>query len=187
MDIVKPKHLRGGVKSRPMFWLIAAVLVAVYWAYRSGRFTELPCGPGWLEAFKRNFVHVDLTHLAANLVSFWILSRIELAKGSKHYAALILVLLVLFTTGEVLLHLGQGPQKCAIGFSGILFGLLAWEIVTNHANLNGQLFVGLLLTLVGTSFKNPKASLQGHALGVAVGLLAGFGTRIIQSRANRSA
>lgn len=173
-------------KAKRVFWVITIVLVAVYAAYAVGKFKTLPCEAGWLQAFKRNFIHVDLTHLVANLASFWILSRIEMQHGSVNYAVLIAALLALFTTGEVLLNRGKKPKQCAIGFSGILFGLLAWEVVTNHVNLNAQLLVALILSVVGTSMKNPRASLKGHAMGVVVGLIVGAITRILRGKQNKS-
>ena len=173
-------------KGKRVFWVISIVLVAVYAAYALGKIKTLPCKAGWLQAFQRNFIHVNLTHLVANLASFWILSRIELQHGTVNYAVLIAAILALFTTAEVVMNRGKEPKQCAIGFSGVLFGLLAWEVVTNHVNLNAQLLVALILSVVGTSLKNPRASLKGHLMGVFVGLVVGAVTRILQNKKGKN-
>jgi membrane associated rhomboid family serine protease len=164
-------------KIQPVFLIMSIILVAIFVAYRTGLFKTLPCGPGIVPAFERNFIHLDLSHLAANLGSFYVLSRIEAQNGSGNFAKTILTLLALSTAGEVIFKVGQG-KNCAIGFSGILFGLIAWELINTSGRLNAQIIVSLLLAVLGTSLNNPKASLQGHALGAAAGVVAGIGTLV---------
>ncbi len=176
-----PASQDGPGKSRIVFWLLSLSMVAVFIAYNAGKFKSLPCGPGLLPALERNFIHLDITHLLANLGSFWILSRIEVKEGSAQFTGIVLALLALITTGELVFKIGQG-KKCAIGFSGVLFGLIAWELVSKSVKLNGQVILAIILAVVGTSVGNPKVSLEGHALGAAAGVVAGLGTRLLASR-----
>lgn len=171
-------------KIQPVFLVISIILVIIYLGYNSGKLKTLPCGPGFLAAFERNFIHLDLTHLAANLGSFYVLSRIEAQNGSGNFFKVILLLLALTTTGEVVFKLGQG-SKCAIGFSGILFGLIAWELINSSGKINAQIILGLILAVAGTSLNNPKASLEGHALGAAAGVVAGIGNQIWKKMTNK--
>lgn len=180
------EQARNAVRSitkMPVFIVVSIVLIVIYIGYASGNFKRLPCGPGVIQAFERNIVHVDLSHIAANLGSFFILSTMEVRKGSAHYAIMIATLLFLCTGVELALNKGQTPKQCSIGFSGVLFGLLAWQMVDNQ----GQFFewktlAALGLALYGTSASNPRASFQGHLIGAGSGLAAGLVAKLITGK-----
>lgn len=177
------KYALRGITKMPVFIVVSIVLIVIYIGYANGNFKRLPCGPGVVQAFERNLVHVDLSHIAANLGSFFILSSMEVRKGSAHYAIMIATLLVLCTGVELALNKGQTPKQCSIGFSGVLFGLLAWQLVDNQ----GQFFelktlAALGLAVYGTSASNPRASFQGHLIGAGSGLVAGLMARLITGK-----
>lgn len=173
----------ASLSKMPVFAIVSVCLVIIYIGYANGKFKKLPCGPGVLQAFERNIVHTEFGHIAANLGSFYILSRMEIERGSTQYAIMIGTLLVLCTVIELALNKGGKPKQCAIGFSGVLFGLLAWQMVSNQgAFFEWRTVAALGLALFGTSASNPRASFQGHLIGAASGLGAGLIAKIITKK-----
>ena len=123
----------------------------------------------------RQFVHVELFHLLVNLYGLYILSRVEEKIGFKNFSILILSLLVVST----LIEFGVSKftdLNCSIGFSGILFGILAWELVTGQ-EINFSLVAILFFMVLQPSLTNPKASLVGHAIGACSGIIVGLITK----------
>ena len=93
--------------------------------------------------------------------------------GSGQYLALILFLLVAQTFLEMFLYNLGAAYRCSIGFSGVLFGLLAWEMFALQ-EFEPYLFLVLLLMVVYPSIQSPQASLIGHGIGALVGVIAAF-------------
>ena len=128
------------------------------------------CGKGIGKAVMRNFVHADLVHLTGNLATFWLLvNRLPL---SSIKLLELLGLLVVLTTGLDLMAQAVFPSlTCSIGFSGVLFGLLAWEVIRSDKVSWAALGI-LVAMVVYPSLQNPRASLVGHGLGAVAGVLA---------------
>jgi membrane associated rhomboid family serine protease len=61
-----------------------------------------------------------------------------------------------------------GKRQCSIGFSGVLFGLVAWSVITTGGLrwYNIAMVVGLLITNIG-----PHISVRGHVIGAVTGLV----------------
>ncbi len=120
----------------------------------------------------RSFIHVDLTHLLVNLYALYVLSRVEKQIGFANFLILILVLLVISTLidfwASKLINYG-----CSIGFSGILFGILAWEMVTGQ-EVDLRLLGVIFYMVLQPSLRNPRASFQGHLIGAISGVIVGM-------------
>jgi membrane associated rhomboid family serine protease len=119
------------------------------------------------------FIHVDFLHLLSNLYGIYSLSRVENKHGPKKFFLLLLFLLVINTVIESVLH-KIIKYPCSIGFSGILYGVLTFEIVCDKNNLD-YVLVGSIITniFVTKIFKN-NVSLQGHIVGAITGIISGI-------------
>ena len=159
----------------PLTFISSLIMAVITLMYTFGQVQTLPCGPDLISSFLRNFIHVDWFHLILNMYTFYRLMPIELIYGSTFYVFLI-ILLVFFQT---LIEWGINSYfviNCSIGFSGILFGLVTWSILS----LRGQdwsILVALILSIFSSSAQDPRLSLLGHLLGVFSGLLAWIVTR----------
>ena len=139
---------KTAVKTRPVFVVLTIVLIiiAIDLNRDNKRKVLNYCEPGILNGIKRSFSHVDPAHLLSNLIVFYILSRIETSRGSIFYIKLIVQLFVLTAVMEYIIQ-RYCHIPCAIGFSGILYGLLAWEIMRKN-NLSPKVIVLSILPLV---------------------------------------
>jgi rhomboid domain-containing protein 1 len=136
----------------------------------------------WLSAF----YHVDETHLVYNMVSLmWKGAQLEIAMGSKKFAAMVAVLLGLshghvVASSSVLAFVADSPEtfysECSVGFSGVLFAL---KVVLNynspsHTNVYGILvpsrYAAWVELLVIQMFV-PGTSFMGHLCGILAGLI----------------
>uniref|UniRef100_A0A672M5T5 Rhomboid-related protein 4-like n=1 Tax=Sinocyclocheilus grahami TaxID=75366 RepID=A0A672M5T5_SINGR len=140
----------------------------------------------WSRLLLSPFHHVDDMHLYFNMASLlWKGIKLERKLGGAWFAYLLSVFSLL--TGLVYLLLETGlthmtedssySLQCAVGFSGVLFGL---KVVNNHYHPGGATYVMELhianryacwVELVLIHFMNPGTSFVGHLAGILVGLL----------------
>ncbi|XP_077064013.1 rhomboid-related protein 4 [Siphateles boraxobius] len=140
----------------------------------------------WARLLLSPFHHVDDMHLYFNMASLlWKGIKLERKLGGAWFAYLLSVFSLL--TGLVYLLLETGLTRmtedssyslqCAVGFSGVLFGL---KVVNNHYHPGGSTYVmGLPIAnryscwveLVLIHVMNPGTSFVGHLAGILVGLL----------------
>lgn len=140
----------------------------------------------WGRLLLSPFHHVDDMHLYFNMASLlWKGIKLERKLGGAWFAYLLSVFSLL--TGLVYLLLETGLTKmtedssyslqCAVGFSGVLFGL---KVVNNHYHPGGATYImGLPIAnryscwveLVLIHIMNPGTSFVGHLAGILVGLL----------------
>ncbi|TSX85968.1 Rhomboid-related protein 4 [Bagarius yarrelli] len=160
---------------------ILQTCVSVQQAYWFGDWHRLLLSP---------FHHVDDWHLYFNMVSFlWKGLNLERRLGTTWFAYLLSVFSLL--TGLVYLLLEAGltelmddssfSMQCAVGFSGVLFGL---KVVNNHYNPGGVTYImgfpvakryACWVELVLIHVMNPGTSFIGHLSGILVGLLYTLG------------
>ncbi|XP_058269361.1 rhomboid-related protein 4 isoform X1 [Hemibagrus wyckioides] len=156
---------------------ILQTCVSVQQAYWRGDWHRLLLSP---------FHHVDDWHLYFNMVSFlWKGIKLESRLGTAWFAYLLSVFSLL--TGLMYLLLEAGltelmddssfSMQCAVGFSGVLFGL---KVVNNHYNPGGVKYIMgfpvanryvCWVELVLIHIMNPGTSFIGHLSGILVGLL----------------
>jgi membrane associated rhomboid family serine protease len=96
----------------------------------------------------------------------------------KRFILLVLFIVTVSSLLEVIIHRVFPTLPSSIGFSGILFGLMTWELVTEKT-IDVYLLsaIGLMLTL--PSMGNRNVSFDGHAAGALAGGLAGLMYRAI--------
>lgn len=134
--------------------------------------------------------HADDFHLYFNMVSFlWKGIRLERRMGGAWFCYLLSVFSLV--TGVVYLLLEMAlteltqeitySMQCAVGFSGVLFGL---KVLNNHYHPGGVTYIvgfpvsnryASWLELVLIHITSPGTSFVGHLAGILVGLLYTMG------------
>ena len=157
-------------KDVPVSVFLAVSIIVIFSLYTTTALKEIPCGKDVMSLFYSNFVHIDVYHLLSNLFALYALSRVEVATGGKKFTALIVFLLLFNTLAEAAMYRIFKGLPCSIGFSGVLFGVAAWELVTNKG-FDWMVVLSLIVMVAGPSIQNPKASLAGHAVGAIAGVV----------------
>jgi membrane associated rhomboid family serine protease len=161
-------------KDIPVSLFLAVSIVLVFALYITTVLKTVPCGRNILSSFCGNFVHIDLFHLVANLITLYTLTRVERDIGAKRFSFLIVFLLVFTSIVEVTMHKIIPNMACTIGFSCILFGIMAWELTTKRG-LDLLVVISIIGVAVMPTIQNPKrASLLGHLVGVVSGIIGGL-------------
>jgi membrane associated rhomboid family serine protease len=161
------------IKDVPVTAMLAVCIVVIFSLYTTLAIKNIPCGKDMLSVFYGNFVHVDSTHLVVNLYSMYALSRVEQSIGGKSFVALIVFLLFFNTIVEVAIHNAIPTMPCSIGFSGVLFGIITWELVTQK-KFDFYLVTSIIAMVALPSIKNNNVSLSGHAVGAFSGIIGGL-------------
>jgi membrane associated rhomboid family serine protease len=165
----KPKHM----KDVPVSVFLAVSIVLIFSLYATVVLKEIPCGKDVMSLFYSNFVHVDIYHLLSNIFALYALSRVEIAIGGKKFMTLIVFLLIFNTIAESIMYKLFKNLPCSIGISGVLFGVTAWEMITNKG-FDWLVAVSLVVMIAGPSIQDPKASLMGHSIGAIAGIIGGL-------------
>ncbi len=152
---------------------IASVLVVVFLLYITTIIKTIPCGKDLLSVFYSNFTHIDPVHIAGNLLALYALARVEMAVGPKKFIGLVSFLLVFTTVVEVIIHKIFTNIPCSIGFSGILFGITTWELVTSK-EIDYTMILSIIILVGSDSMRSSKVSLMGHAVGASAGVVGGL-------------
>jgi membrane associated rhomboid family serine protease len=161
--------IRQELSEIPVCNLLAFILIIIFIMYNTSFLKTLPCGKGILNSFYSNFVHLDKIHIFSNISALYFLSRLEKKVGSFIFLYIISGLLVVNTFFTVMLNKVFPKIPCSIGFSGILFGLLGWELLIFKTI--DPLFI---LTALIISVQDSKVSTIGHATGLVSGMAIAF-------------
>ena len=155
----------------PVSSSLSITMAIIYLLYYFKVLTSIPCNKTIKDVFYGQFVHVDSYHLLFNLYTLYTLNRIELEMGYKPFMYLLIFLLIFNTIVEFVLRLLFKGLKCSIGFSGILFGFISWDIASKK-KLDIELLISILLLAVIPTSKGEKVSLAGHVIGAVSGVFA---------------
>lgn len=161
------------VKIVPISSFIAVSIVTIFSLWITNVIKTIPCGDTVLSSFYSNFLHIEPAHLVGNLTALYALSRVERAIGSTKFIVLIVFLLTFNSIVEAVMHKRYPNIPCSIGFSGVLFGIMTWEMVTND-KFDMVTFLSIIMLVIMPSMQNYKASLSGHAIGAIAGILGGL-------------
>jgi hypothetical protein len=167
------KKMEEEFKDIPVCLFLAVSIVVVFAMYVTTIIKTIPCGKSIMSSFCSNFVHVEPYHLMANLFALYALARVERDIGSRKFFGLIIFLLIFTSISEVVAHKMFSNLPCSIGFSGILFGIMAWEL-TAKKDFNIFIAISIFGVVVAPSIQNSKASLVGHAVGAITGIIGGI-------------
>lgn len=162
------------VTHKPMCILLFSIIIIIYCFYITGAIKTLPCEKNFTSIISSNFVHIDYLHLLSNLYGIYAISRVEIKLGTIKFIILLLLMISLNTMFEIILcNIFPNQIKCSIGFSGILYGVLMFEIIVQN-NLDYRLLSSLITSAILPSAVNRKISLSGHIIGLLTGSLLGI-------------
>ena len=146
---------------------IALINIVIYLLIQMKFFDTVNiCNDDILSRIQGSLVHVNFTHLAMNLIGLYILSEIEKVIGSENFIKLVLFIIALSSIIETVLK-----TSCSIGFSGVLYGLLAYEMF-----IKKKIKLDIIIVLVSLCFindNNSNISHSGHLIGFISGI-AGY-------------
>ena len=134
-------------KEVPVSVFYCVSIIIVFLLYISNVIKSIPCGKDMKHVFMTNFIHIDFEHLLANLFGLYSLSRVERNMGTKPFFFLVLYLLIVSSVIESIIHKIFKNIPCSIGFSGVLFGVMTYEIIKTK-KINIFLVGSILLNLI---------------------------------------
>ena len=125
------------------------------------------CNHTFVDIFISNFIHVDFLHLVSNITTLIYLSTIEQEIGSLHFTYLIIASLIMNTILESTIH-RLFKTKCSVGFSGILYSIIVFDIIYKR-----EVDVFILFAFFTQLFIS-NTSITGHLIGCVSGLITGY-------------
>lgn len=119
----------------------------------------------------RSTYHADMSHLVANLISFYGLSYMETIIGPRQFLSAIIFIWIASSVILYLIHIMFPSRKVTtVGFSGVIFGL----IVVYYSVLNqGAAIPGLIISIIPQLFAT-GISFEGHLSGIIAGIIYVF-------------
>jgi len=160
------------VNNNPVSAFLAVSIILIFSMYSTSVIKSVPCGRGIIEVFKSNFVHTNTGHMLSNIYALYALSRVERSIGSRKFFTLVLFILIVSVILEsTLIKIFDLP--CSIGFSGVLYGVTAWELVTSK-KIDMYLIASIILSVIVPSLKNNNSSIVGHSVGALTGVIVGL-------------
>jgi membrane associated rhomboid family serine protease len=160
------------VKNIPVSLFFSISIIVIFALYITTAIKSIPCGKDIFSVFYSNFIHVDIYHLTGNILALYSLSRVERAIGVKKFFGLIIFLLIFTTIAEVTFYKMYPKEPCSVGFSGVLFGIVSWELITTK-KLDYTLLLSIFFMVILPSLTNSKISLTSHIIGAMAGIVGG--------------
>jgi membrane associated rhomboid family serine protease len=126
----------------------------------------------WYRLVSSMFVHVNLIHLAVNMLSLWWIGvPVESRLGRSRYLA---VYFVCGIAGSAAAYAGLAAYGSSAGASGAIFGLLGvLAVLAYRERLNMQPVITIILLNLIFDFSVPGISWQAHVGGLVSGLVLG--------------
>jgi membrane associated rhomboid family serine protease len=109
----------------------------------------------------------------SNLYAIYAISRVERKLGTKKFIYLTIFILIINTILETIAKSLKPSLPCSIGFSGVLFGIMTYELVSEK-DLDIYILSSIAIMLAAPSMKNNNVSLISHAIGAFTGIIGGL-------------
>ena len=171
------------LKNCPVCSFLFVVLIIIFSMYFTSALKTIPCEKNMVNVLYSNFIHTDFYHLAANLFGLYSLTDVEIRLGSKKFLTLILFLILFTSLLEIILYrLIKTP--CSIGFSGILYGVFTFEVISKHKYVDYKILGAIILNIMFSKIMDSKSSLYGHIIGVISGICGALIYKKIQELKN---
>ena len=164
--------MRNKIKETPFTAFVCVSILTIFLLYVTNVIKEIPCEKDMKSIFLSNFIHTDIFHIIGNLYGLYSLSRVELQLGTKKFFTLLIFLLVFSTFFEALLHKIINTP-CSIGFSGILYGIMTFEVMYSK-KFDYNIFTSIIFNIILSKIGNKKVSLTGHIVGGISGIIGGI-------------
>lgn len=159
---------------------LASIMIIVYMLFETQTLTllDLPCQNSVKDLILSQFVHIDFTHIVLNMLSFRVISKLELIVGNLKYLGIIGSIVGLNVFFEKLART-LFNLNCSIGFSGVLLGLVAYDTVMRQGyKLDPMTSLFLLYTALAPALYIPNLSISGHLIGILSGSIIGLGQSV---------
>ena len=144
---------------------IALINIIVYFLYKIELFKEIPCQDDLISNIQRDFIHIKFTHLLLNLTGLYVLSNIEKIIGTDKFLKLLVFIIIITSLIETQFY----NSYCSIGFSGILYALLAYQML-----ILKKIGVDVIIVLILLHFtQDGVTSNSFHLIGFLTGI-AGY-------------
>ena len=139
-------------KEYPICSFISVLIIIIFSLYLTNAIKTIPCDKDMKSIFISQFIHTDFLHLLSNLYGIYSLSKVEYKYGPKKFFGLLIFLLIFNTIFEGILHkIIKTP--CSIGFSGVLYGVLTFDMI--YGDFNYMLFGSIIVHIfVNKIFKS---------------------------------
>jgi membrane associated rhomboid family serine protease len=171
-----------GVKDVPVTIALTAIVIGIYIFHEIRNGDDVDCNKNFSSVLYRNFVHLDVSHLMANLFGLFAIAYTEQYIKSQHF----LGVLIFITLSVVFIEMMVGKVyklKCSVGISAIILGITTWEIVSGIRPSKLLISALVISALVaGPSLREDNVSLSGHLMGVVSGIIASFVLPAIKKR-----
>jgi len=159
--------------NNPICSFITTVLIVLFLLTFINLFKFYPCNENMLDNFISNFFHVDVMHLLSNLYGLYVLSRVERNIGPEKFGLVIILILALNSIIETVAH-NLFKTPCSIGFSSILYGILAWEIVSGNKEPDYFIILAIIFDAISGYYLNRRIALVSHIVGIVTGVFLGI-------------
>jgi len=142
---------------------IALINIIVYFLYKIELFKEIPCQDDLISNIQRDFIHIKFTHLLLNLTGLYVLSNIEKIIGTDKFLKLLVFIIIITSLIETQFY----NSYCSIGFSGILYALLAYQMLILKKIEVDVIIVLILLHFTQDGVTSNSFHLIGFLTGIA--------------------
>ena len=159
--------------NNPICSFITTILIVLFLLTFINLFKFYPCNENMLDNFVSNFFHVDIMHLLSNLYGLYVLSRVERNIGPEKFGLIVILILALNTVIETVAH-NLFKTPCSIGFSAILYGILAWEIVSGNKEPDYFIILAIIFDAISGYYLNRRIALVSHLVGIITGVILGI-------------
>ena len=163
----------SNIKNVPICSFIATVLIIIFFLIITTVVKLYPCGKNFRANLVSNFVHVEPLHLLSNLFGIYVLSRVEKKIGPVNFIIVVSSILLLNTIFETLLHIATDSIRCSIGFSAILYGIFAWEMVSGVRCIDKTILLAIIGDIIASQF-NKNIAVLSHFIGIISGAIIGL-------------
>ncbi|GAA5140388.1 rhomboid family intramembrane serine protease [Nocardioides marinquilinus] len=138
--------------------------------FPDGRWIPGVSDGGYWELITNAFLHVEIWHIAANMLSLFVLGpQVEAVLGRTRFLA---VYLLSALSGSTVVYWFSGPGDFTLGASGAIFGLFgALAVIVYKVGGDMRAVLGLLAVNAVITFTIPNISWQGHLGGLVGGAL----------------
>lgn len=121
--------------------------------------------------FISTFFHKKMVHLLSSVHSLFHFLRLEDKIGGRKFITIFFTLLVLNTLSDWIYYksIGKRVKNINTGLSGILFGVLTWELLADDDITNREIITNILSIIFLLIIKREQMSFQGHMIGIVWG------------------
>ena len=173
-------HFNKNHKKVRVSIFVAIILIIVFVLFNTNILNKLPCENNISDVFASTFTHIEVVHLLSNLIALYTLSRVENDMGSKSFLWLLIFLISFNTLVEYLIK-NILNTSCSIGFSGILFGIMTWEIISEKS-VSFDIILSIVAITFGSSFHTKNISIESHIIGVISGIVGALAWKSIHNK-----